>query len=174
MKNSIVLNLILLFALLTVSSCSENSNSSSVDEMSEPTLTKAEMEDEAWQMEELYWEYVQNIDTVPYKTLWHDDFIGYPSFGDGVSDVSKIASWIPDLHKDPNLKFSYNLHKKASNAIDDVVIVFYDTDEIWTSKDNKVVRKETYKFTHTWKKVDSNWVILGGMAALKNQDVIED
>lgn len=72
------------------------------------------------------------------------------------------------------MKFSYTLYKKASNAIGDVVIVFYDADEIWTSKENSVVRKETYKFTHTWKKLDDRWVILGGMAANKNQDVLKN
>lgn len=164
---------IALLASLSIAGCSENTKNSSEEEKPTP-ISKAELENEAWHMEEIYWEYVQNIDTVPYKTLWHDDFIGYPSFGDGVSDKSKIASWIPDLHKDPNLKFNYILHKKASNAIKDVVIVFYDTDEIWTDKDNKVVRKETYKFTHTWKKVDCKWLILGGMAAVKNQDVLND
>lgn len=172
MKNSIAFAMIVVFATLT--SCSENSNSSSVGEISAPIQSKAELEDGAWHMEELYWEYVQSMDTVAYKTLWHDDFIGYPSFGDGVSEVSKIASWIPDFHKDTNLKFSYILHKKASNAIEDVVMVFYDTDYYWTDKNNEVVRKETYKFTHTWKKVDGKWVILGGMAAVKNQDVLND
>ncbi len=157
MKNSTALNLIVLFVLLTVWSCSENRKNLSENEVKAPTLTKAEMENEAWHMEELYWEYVQNIDTVAYKTLWHANFIGYPSFGDGVPDVSKIASWIPDLHKDPNLKFSYVLFKKASNAIEDVVMVFYDTDYFWTDKDNQVDRKETYKFTHTWKK----WMVNG-------------
>ncbi|WP_373493360.1 nuclear transport factor 2 family protein [Aquiflexum sp.] len=173
MKNSIVFNLIVLFVLLTVWSCSENSKNLSKDE-TEPPLSKSEMEDEAWHMEELYWEYVQNIDTVAYKTLWHEDFIGYPSFGDGVSDKRKIASWIPDLHKDPDLKYSYVLHKKASNAIEDVVVAFYDTEYLWTDKVNQVVRKETYKFTHTWKKVDGKWVILGGMAAVKNQYSLSD
>lgn len=120
-------------------------------------------------MEELYWEYVQKNDTVAYKTLWHNDFIGYPSFGDGVSNKSKIAVWIPELHQDASLTFNYKLYKKAVNAIDDVVIVFYDADEIWTDKENKVVRKETLKFTHTWKKYEDDWVILGGMAAKKNQ-----
>ncbi len=173
MKRLIDHTLIALLLSITMS-CNQNSKDSSDAETPIPALNKTDLENEAWQMEELYWEYVQNIDTVLYKKLWHDDFIGYPSFGDGVSDVSKIASWIPDLHKDPNLKFSYILYKKASNAIDDVVMVFYDTDEIWTDKDNKVVRKETYKFTHTWKKVDGKWLILGGMAAVKNQDVLSD
>lgn len=159
-----------LIGLLAVGACSQKDNATEGE--TTPMLAKSELEDEAWHMEELYWEFVQKIDTVAYKTLWHDDFMGYPGFGDGVSDVSKIASWIPDLHKDPDLKYSYTLHKKGSNAIEDVVMVFYDTDYFWTDSQNQVVRKETYKFTHTWKKVDGKWLILGGMAAMKNQEVL--
>jgi len=173
-KKSIPLIVFALLASLTLAGCNENSNNSSEVETPNQIMTKTEMEDEAWHMEELYWEYVQNIDTVAYKTLWHEDFIGYPGFGDGVADKSKIDSWIPDLHKDPELKYSYKLYKKASNAIEDVVMVFYDTDFLWTNKDNQVVRKETRKFTHTWKKVDGKWLILGGMAAMKSQDILND
>lgn len=169
MKKSTAFNIrsFALIGFILIGACSQKDNAK--ERETTPTLTSTDLEDAAWHMEELYWDYVQNIDTVAYKTLWHEDFIGYPSFGDGVSDVSRIASWIPDLHKDPDLKYSYVLHKKASNAIEDVVMVFYDTDYFWTDKNNQVVRKETYKFTHTWKKVDGNWVILGGMAAMKNQ-----
>lgn len=167
MKNSKLIPLILaLLVSLNMMSCSEKTNNSPVVS----GQSQAELEDEAWHMEELYWEYVQNIDTMAYKALWHGDFIGYPSFGDGVSDKRRIASWIPSLHKDPVLKYSYVLTKKASNAIEDVVIVFYDTDYFWTDKDGQVVRHETYKFTHTWKKVADRWVILGGMAALKSRE----
>lgn len=158
---------LVLFVSLSSISCSENPKESSTTEAPIPPMTQAELEDEAWHMEDLYWEYVQNIDTVAYKTLWHANFMGYPAFGDGVSDVSKIASWIPDLHKDPALKYSYQLHKKGSNAIEDVVMVFYDTDYIWTDRDNQIVKKTSQKFTHTWKKVDGKWLILGGMAGPK-------
>jgi hypothetical protein len=173
-KKPIPLIVFALLALFTMAGCSENSSNSLEEEKTAPTPNKSEIEDEAWHMEELYWEYVQNIDTVAYKTLWHEDFIGYPGFGDGVADKSKIDSWIPDLHNDPELKYSYTLYKKASNAIEDVVMVFYDTDFLWTNKDNQVVRKETRKFTHTWKKVDGKWLILGGMAAMKSQDILND
>jgi hypothetical protein len=165
--DSILSFLFVLLVAVGLSSCETKTENSYDSATLTSTLSKSELEDEAWHMEELYWEYVQNSDTVTYKTLWHTNFIGYPSFGDGVSDKSKIASWIPDLHKDPDLKYSYKLHKKASNAIEDVVIVFYDTDYFWTNKENQVVRKETYKFTHTWKKVEGKWVILGGMAGQK-------
>lgn len=150
------------------------SNTSDEPTQSPIVVNTEQSESEAWHMEELYWEYVQNIDTISYKKLWHDDFIGYPSFGVGVSSKKGIAVWIPDLHKDPDLKFSYELHKIESNAIDDVVLVFYDADEIWTNKEGQVVRKETYKLTHTWKKYGDTWLILGGMAAKKNQDTLSN
>ncbi len=172
MKKLFVHTLIALLVAITITSCDENRKESSMTDIPASSIGKAEMEMEVWKMEERYWEYVQKMDTITYKTLWHDDFVGYPSFGDGVSNKSKIAIWIPELHQDTSLTFSYKLYKKATNAIDDVVIVFYDTDEIWTDKANNVVRKETYKFTHTWRKQDGQWVILGGMGANKNQDVL--
>ena len=165
----------LIFILCTcclISSCQEAAEQKA--EQTESTISKEKMEEEAWQMEVKYWDCVQRIDTVEYKKLWHENFIGYPSFGTGVSDKSKIAVWIPDLHKDTTLTFSHKLHKKASNAIDDVVLVFYDVDEIWTNAENEVVRKLTYKLTHTWKKYDDKWLILGGLAAKKDQDVLND
>ena len=166
-------NLILILSICSlIISCQEAAEQKA--EQTEPTISKAELEEEAWQMEVKYWDYVQRIDTVEYKKLWHENFIGYPSFGTGVSDRSKIATWIPDLHKDTTLTFSHKLHKKASNAIDDVVLVFYDVDEIWTNSENEEVRKLTYKLTHTWKKYDDKWLILGGLAAKKDQDVLEE
>ncbi len=161
-------------ASFIVAGCKENNKDSRNAKALLPTMAKENMENQAWQMEERYWGFVEKVDTTSYKRLWHDDFIGYPSFGEGVSNKSKIAVWIPELHKDSSLIFSYKLYKRASNAIDDVVIVFYDADEIWRDKEHKMVRKETYKFTHTWKKYHDNWVILGGMAAKKNQDNLTD
>ena len=155
---------------ITICSCNDSGKESLKPKTISPAISHTELENQAWKMEELYWQHVEKMDTVAYKKLWHDDFVGYPSFGDGVSDKSKIAIWIPELHRDTSLTFSYRLHKKALNAIDDVVIVFYDADEIWTDKENKVVRKEKYKFSHTWKKYGDDWVILGGMAARKDQD----
>ena len=162
------------FFLMAVFSCNDRHQDVPSTDPSLPKLTMEVMENEAWQMEERYWEYVKTIDTTAYKELWHEAFIGYPSFGDGVSDKRKIAVWIPELHKDSSLTFNYQLHKKAVNMIDDVVLVFYDVDEIWTDKADKIVRKDTYKLTHTWKKYADTWLILGGMAAKKDQDQLTD
>jgi len=156
----------LLFSV-TLTSCNEGKRDTGKSEVSQLAESKEDLEKQVWQKEEQYWIYVKNNDTISYKTLWHDDFIGYPSFGDGVSDKTRIASWIPELHTDENLKFSYALFRKATNAIDDVVIVFYDAEEIWTDQQNHIVKKETLKVTHTWKKYAEKWVILGGMAGKK-------
>jgi hypothetical protein len=173
-KNSILLLVFALLASLIIAGCGENRNNSSEVEKTGPAVSKTELKDEVWHMEDLYWEYAQNNDTVTYRTLWHKDFMGYPGFAEEVADISRIGKWIPELHKDPDLKYSYTLRKKGSNAIGDVVMVFYDTDYFWKNNQNEIVRRQTFKFTHTWKKVDGNWLILGGMAALKNQDVLVD
>jgi hypothetical protein len=165
-RNILILGVLFLLTA-TINSCKEKNNDSVKANAFKSTVNKDTLQNQVWQMEEKYWDYVEKIDTVAYKKLWHEQFIGYPSFGNGVSKKSAIAAWIPELHKDTTLIFSFKLYKKAVNAIDDVVIVFYDADEIWTDKENKVVRKETFKFTHTWKKYDDTWVILGGMAAKK-------
>ena len=157
----------MVFVTISFTNCKEKNEESTLNETVEPKIDKATQEEEAWQMEEKYWQYVQNNDTISYKTLWHDDFIGYPSFGDGTANKSKIATWIPELHADPNQKFSYQLYRKATNAIEDVVMVFYDADEIWTNQETNEVIKNTTKFTHTWKKIGDKWLILGGMAGIK-------
>ena len=159
-------HLIVILLLVSLSNC--ETGSSKRTESTESSISKEEMANQAWQMEERYWDYVQKNDTVVYKELWHDQFIGYPSFGNGVSNKDKIAIWIPELHQDSSLAFSYKLYKKAVNVIEGVVIVFYDADEIWTDKENNVVKKVTLKVTHTWRKDNDRWLILGGMAANKN------
>ncbi|MBI1342692.1 MAG: DUF4440 domain-containing protein [Terrimonas sp.] len=167
-KNKMILTGLTIFTLLiTGLHCTEKKEAANKNGASSPALSESESKTQVWKMEEIYWDYVQKNDTVAYKKLWHDDFIGYPSFGDGVADKSRIAVWIPALHEDKNLQFSYSLHKKAVNAIADVVIVFYDADEIWRDKQNNVVKQVPLKLTHTWKKYGNDWMILGGMAAEK-------
>ncbi|WP_019671515.1 nuclear transport factor 2 family protein [Eudoraea adriatica] len=156
-----------LFLLVTISSCNEKNKEPENTQATMPLINKEDLENEVWRMEELYWDYASKNDTIAYKKLWHNDFIGYPSFGNGVSDKSKIASWIPELHEDKSRIYSFKLYRKAVNSIADVVIVFYDFDQILTDEQNNILEKKTFKITHTWKKLGDTWLILGGMAADK-------
>ncbi|MEL4455268.1 nuclear transport factor 2 family protein [Lutimonas vermicola] len=158
-----------LFLSVTITSCNKKNRESENTQATLPEIKKEDLENEVWRMEELYWDYVMKNDTIAYKNLWHNDFTGYPSFGDGVSDKSKIASWIPELHEDKSRIYSFKLYRKAVNSIADVVIVFYDFDQILTDEQNNVLEKKTFKITHTWKKFGNTWLILGGMAADKTE-----
>ena len=65
-----------MFVLITITSCKENSKDPQKAEAILPTISKENLQNQAWQMEEQYWDYVGKIDTVAYKELWHNDFIG--------------------------------------------------------------------------------------------------
>jgi len=53
------------------------------------------------------------------------------------------------------------------NVVDNIVMTFYDEHDIFTNIKTGVVKKETYKITHTWKKFGNTWLIIGGMDGFK-------
>ena len=119
-----------------------------------------------WQMEERYWQYVKANDIKSYLTLWDDNFIGYPS-GGKITGKNHISDWVTEQFKDKSRKYSYELNRKTENVFGDIVIAFYDVTETWTNDKNVLLDKNTFKITHTWKKTDNGWLIIGGMSAKK-------
>jgi catechol 2,3-dioxygenase-like lactoylglutathione lyase family enzyme len=124
------------------------------------------IKDEIWQMEENYWKYVKTNDLHSYRTLWDEQFIGYPSTNT-IAGKEHITDWITDMYKDKSRKFNYELTRKVENVFDNIVIVLYDVTQIWTNDKNEILEKTTYKITHTWKKTEKGWLIIGGMGAKK-------
>ena len=120
--------------------------------------------EEVWQREVQYWDYVMNNDKAGYLTLWHKDFIGYPD--SAIIRKDHISDWIVDLHNKKGYTYENNLIKKAVNPYGDVVITFYDEEDIMKTSRNEIVSKEVFKITHTWKKFGNEWLIIGGMSAL--------
>ena len=125
-----------------------------------------QIKNEVWQKEINYWKYVKNHDLVAYRTLWDENFIGYPS-NNIISNKDHITDWLKELYKDTTRVFSYELNRNVENVFGDIVIVLYDVIHTWTNEKNEVVKQSTYKVTHTWKKSDNGWLIIGGMGALK-------
>lgn len=124
--------------------------------------TQKQIADEVWQREIQYWDYVIKNDKEGYLTLWHKDFIGYP---DSITRKNHIADWLADLHNNKELTYENNLFKKAVNPFGDVVVTFYDEEDISKNNQNEIVAREVYKITHTWKKFGNEWLIIGGMSA---------
>lgn len=130
------------------------------------TKTEDQIKNDIWQQEENYWKYVKDNDLKSYTTLWDDKFLGYPS-NNSIAGKDHITDWITDMYKDKSRKFSYELTRKVENVFSDIAIVLYDVTETWTNATNEIIEKSTFKITHTWKKTDKGWLIIGGMGAKK-------
>lgn len=124
------------------------------------------VKDMLWKLEEDYWVYVKNKDFANYINLWDDNFIGYPSTNI-IGGKSNITDWITDMYKNNKGTFSYELERKVENVFGDIVIVLYDATAYWKGQGGAVLSKNTFKLTHTWKKTESGWKIIGGMGAKK-------
>lgn len=125
-----------------------------------------QIQNDIWQLEENYWSYVKSRDLKSYLNLWDEKFRGYPS-NNIITGKDHISDWIVDLYKNNNRKFNYELTRKAENVFGDIAIALYDVTHIWSNDKNEVLEKNTYKITHTWKKTEKGWVIIGGMGAKK-------
>lgn len=125
-----------------------------------------QVKDEIWQLEKNYWKYVKQNDLKSYLTLWDENFIGYPS-NNKITGKDHITDWITDMFKDKSRKFSYELIRKTENVFGDVVIVLYDVNQVWAKENSEVIERTTSKITHTWRKTDKGWLIIGGMGAKK-------
>ena len=125
--------------------------------------TPEQIAEEVWQREIQYWDYVIKNDKAGYLTLWHKDFIGYP---DSITRKDHISDWLADMHNKKGFTYENNLIKKAVNPFGDVVVTFYDEEDIMKNNQNEIVSMEVYKITHTWKKFGDEWLIIGGMSAV--------
>lgn len=125
-----------------------------------------QIKNEIWQLEENYWKYVKEKDFKSYINLWDDNFIGYPSTNK-IGGKKNITDWITEMFKDNNNIYSYELTRHVENVFDDIVIVLYDATHIWKNDKGEKLETSTYKLTHTWKKTDKGWLIIGGMGAKK-------
>lgn len=51
-------------------------------------------EDAVWKLEHSYWEYVKAQDVASYKALWHENFVGWPSFSPRPVRKDHVADWM--------------------------------------------------------------------------------
>ena len=51
-------------------------------------------EEKVWSLEKSYWEYVKANDLQTYRTLWHTDFVGWPTMSAEPVRKEHITGWI--------------------------------------------------------------------------------
>jgi len=117
---------------------------------------------EVWQMEETFWKDEQTANATHFMTLFHEDFLGWPSFSphpvgkDGIAD--SVAGLFAGL-------VSYEFLEKSVRATGDIGITQYAVKVTRTASDGTLATNVT-RITHTWLKTKSTWQIIGGMSAV--------
>jgi len=122
-------------------------------------------EQAVWKLESAYWSYVKAVDLDGYRTLWHKDFVGWPSSSAQPARKDHITEWITALAgKGLHLQW-YSIEPAASQATENIVITHYWVTAFWADKAGQGDAPETARITHTWIKTGTGWQILGGMAS---------
>ena len=116
-----------------------------------------------WAREEQYWRLVAAGDIDTYRTLWNDDFRGWPCHTPHSATTATIGDWVRVI-RDEKVRFGYTLTREGAADFGDIVVVYYQTPMVYEYPDGRVVdRDRVYKFTHTWRRTGDKWLIIGGM-----------
>jgi len=130
-----------------------------------PCLAQHSSEEKAvWKLEHSYWDYVQAQDVERYKGLWHENFLGWPSFAAQPLGKDHIADWLIKYNANGLRLKSYDLKPTGSQATGDIASVYYLVTTVWTRKDGSE-QTETLRIMHTWLRGVRGWQIVNGMSA---------
>ena len=127
-------------------------------------------EEKIWSLENAYWEYVKANDLQMYRTLWHADFLGWPTMNPEPVRKDHITDWITSrTSKGESLK-SYDLERLTTQVTDNLATVTYRVRLTWTDK-NGAGHSSTLRVIHTWLRDASGaWLIISGMSAPTNAE----
>jgi len=125
---------------------------------------KTPEEQAVWNLEHAYWDDVTKADMVSYLALWHQDFVGWPSFSPKPVRKDHITDWLGAYTaKGLHLK-KYELEPADSQTTNNIVVTYYWLTAEWVDKEGHGERT-TNRITHTWIRSGKNWQILAGMSA---------
>ncbi|HJT81316.1 MAG TPA: nuclear transport factor 2 family protein [Chthoniobacterales bacterium] len=127
-------------------------------------------DNEIWKLEKAYWEYVKANDLEKYRSLWHDDFVGWPSVSSAPARKDHITDWIT-ANTSKGLKLqSYAIEELAVQVTGDVAINHYRVKANWGTLDKPDAQTTAVRITHTWIRTKDSWQILGGMSCPVNDE----
>src|SRR5580658_5587700 len=87
-----------------------------------------------WSLEKAHWEYVQANDLQKFLTLWHTDFLGWPSTSPEPLRKDHITDWITaHTGKGESLQ-SYELEPISTQVTGDIATTTYRVRLRWTDK----------------------------------------
>jgi len=126
-------------------------------------------EQNVWNLEVNYWEYVKQNDIAKYRALWDERFVGWPSFSRSPMDKTNIHEWIAPLHEDPAITFDYELKMESVRSYGpDIVVAHYAARRKFISTETGDELPDGYliRVTHTWQRKGEAWVIIAGTSGV--------
>lgn len=132
---------------------------------SEAAIPSQASEDEQtlWNLEQAYWRYVQDNNLAAYSSLWHKDFLGWPSVSAAPVHKDHIAEWITAQTNKGLVFKTGELKPAAMQVTGDVAVACYWITFKWLDKQSNGAA-HTLRITHAWLKAGDDWRIIGGMS----------
>lgn len=126
---------------------------------------------EVWEGEEAYWEFVAAGDVEGFMELIDDRFVGWLSTAEAPANISEprsgVEDWFDEVHS--GNEYRYTLEPFAIVPEGDIAITYYRAyEEYW---DEGETESDATVTTHTWWNTGSEWKIQGGMG---RESVLED
>jgi ketosteroid isomerase-like protein len=127
-------------------------------------------EAQIWNLEKAYWEYVKANDLEKYRTLWHEDFVGWPLISSAPVRKDHITDWITNNTSKGIKLQSYSTEQLAMRITGNVAINHYRIKTNWATHEGAEARTDAFRITHTWIRTNGTWQIIGGMSAPVNAE----
>ena len=127
--------------------------------------------DAVWTLEQTYWQLVQTNDLSGYRTLWDQNFLGWPYVSPEPVRKPHITDWITaHTDKGETLK-SFALERITVQLTGDLATVTYRVTMTWVDKQSTSAAT-TIRVIHTWRRIPrtTEWQIISGMSAPVNAD----
>jgi ketosteroid isomerase-like protein len=124
--------------------------------------------DQVWSEEQAYWKYVQANNLDAYRSLWHSDFLGWPSVSPEPLRKAQITDWITThTSKGETYKLD-SLERLVVKVNGSYGTTTYRVRGAWVDKNGKG-DATSVRIIHTWVRgPDGKWQIISGMSAPTN------
>ncbi len=118
-------------------------------------------EQAVWKLEHQYWEYVKTADLTGYRSLWHEQFVGWPMMSAKPVRKDHITDWITANTSKGITMRSATIKQAASQLTGgNIVVTHYWITDAWGNDP-----ESTSRVTHTWIRTKDGWKIIGGMSS---------